>query len=112
MLRYILLLYSVPVSQPRGPRPNPSTSFGGDNQHLLRVPHLHIDVDHRPLHGPIPLGSVGSPARLELNEMRRNSHVETMGVKEAPPRPLYAVGIPNLTLRFDEGSHFQNGFEH
>ena len=111
MLRYISLLYSVPASQYRGPYPTPSTCLGGNHQRLLHVPHLRIGVDHRPLNGTISPGPVSGPSCLKLNEMRRDSHVKTMGVKEAPPRTLYAVGVPNLTLRFDEGSHFPNGFE-
>ena len=90
---------------------DPSPGFGGNNQSLLHISHLRVGMDHRLLHGSIPIGSVGSPARLKLNEVGWDSHVETMSVKEAPPRPLYAMGIPKLTLQFSEGCRHQDGFK-
>ena len=68
-------------------------------------------MDHRLLHGPIPIGSGGSPAHLKLNEVEQYSHVDTMSGKQVPPRPFYAVDIPHLALRFDEGCCHQDGFK-
>jgi hypothetical protein len=60
---------------------------------------------------PHTVGSVCRPTILKLNIVLVDLHVGTPGGEEMPPRPLYAILIPDTASRVYECSRSLNNFQ-